>query len=36
MQAGRAVDVNIGVITPAPGSAALLGLGALAAIRRRR
>lgn len=34
--AGDGVGVNIGVITPAPGSAALLGFGALAAIRRRR
>ncbi len=34
--AGDGVGVNIGILTPAPGSAALLGLGGLVAIRRRR
>jgi MYXO-CTERM domain-containing protein len=34
--AGDGVGVNIGAITPTPGSAALLGLGGLVAGRRRR
>lgn len=34
--AGDGVGVNIGVLVPTPGSAALLGMGGLLAVRRRR